>query len=512
MIQEKVKTLEEIEELVLKLKQEGRKIVHCHGVFDVVHYGHVRHFLSAKEQGDILIVTITPDRFIQKGPGRPFFTEEIRLEYLAAIQCIDYVVLNKWDTAIETIKIIRPDFYVKGKEVLNNKDIDKIEQEGKSGSNLSLEIDALKSVGGKLFLTEEVTFSASRIINQITSSISEETKEFLRNLKTKFDINKINEILDSLKDLKVLIIGDYILDEYIYGLSLEKTGKNPLIAYKRMNSETFLGGVFAVANHVSGFAKEVSLITCVGDDCFSYIDCNLNKGVEKNIFVQHGSKTLIKTRYLDNYTNAKLFEIYNTDELKIDEDHEERVLKYLETNLHRFDLIIVTDFGHGMLSFKIKEYLVNSDKFLAINSQLNAGNLGYNFITKYNRANFVSLSERELRLPFQEKTSDIKIPIIKLSQRLNLEKINITLGKSGSIYFQNGNYYNAPSFTTSPIDTVGAGDAVLSLTSLLSYKNIDPEIIPFLGNSIGALAVKIVGNKRPVDLQELKKFVAYVLK
>lgn len=512
MIQEKVKTLAEMGELVLKLKQEGKKIVHCHGVFDVVHYGHIRHFLSAKEQGDILIVTITPDRFIQKGPGRPFFTEDIRLEYLAAIQCIDYVALNNWDTAIETIKIIKPDFYVKGKEVLNNKDIDKIEQEGKSGSNLSLEMNSLKSVGGELFLTDEVTFSASRIINQITSAISEETKEFLRNLKIKFDITKINEILDSLKDLRVLIIGDAILDEYIYGSSLEKTGKNPLIAYKYMNSETFLGGVFAVANHVSGFAKEVSIVTCVGEDCFSYVDCNLNKGIEKNIFVQHGSKTLIKRRYLDKYTNAKLFEIYNTNELLIDKESEERTLRYLETNLHRFDLVIITDFGHGMLSSKIKEHLVNSNKFLAINSQLNAGNLGYNFITKYKRANFVSISERELRLPFQEKTKDIQIPIMKLSEQLNLDKINITLGKAGSVYFHNGNYYNAPSFTTNPIDTVGAGDAVLSLTSLLSYKNIYPEIIPFLGNSIGALAVNIIGNKRPVNLQELKKFVAYVLK
>ena len=165
-----------------------------------------------------------------------------------------------------------------------------------------------------------------------------------------------------------------------------------------------------------------------------------------------------------------------------------------------------------MISENLRKYLINCGKFLAVNCQLNGGNLGYNFITKYEKGDFVSLNDRELRLPFQEKTGDIKIPIKKLSERLNLNRINITLGKSGSIYYQDGEYFHTPSFTKEPKDTVGSGEAVFSITSLLSYKNVNPEIIPFLGNCIGALATKIIGNQRAVDPIELNKFVSYIMK
>jgi bifunctional ADP-heptose synthase (sugar kinase/adenylyltransferase) len=165
-----------------------------------------------------------------------------------------------------------------------------------------------------------------------------------------------------------------------------------------------------------------------------------------------------------------------------------------------------------MLTPKIIELLNNSNKFLAVNCQLNSGNLGYNFITKYPRANFVSINDRELRLPFQEKKGDIEIPIKKLNTQLSVDQINITLGKKGNIFYCKEEFFKSPSFTREPLDTIGSGDAVLSLTSLLAYKNIDPKLISFLGNSIGGLATRIMGNKRAVDPLELRRFISYILK
>ena len=309
-----------------------------------------------------------------------------------------------------------------------------------------------------------------------------------------------------------MIIGDSILDEYVYCQSMERSGKEALVAYKYTSTDIHLGGIFAVANSIAGFVEKLILISCIGENHQDLINKSLKENIQKMLFVQNGAKTLTKTRYVDDYTGKKTFQIYNTNELKIAIKDEEKIINYLKDNLDKFDIIIVPDFGHGMISENLRKYLINCGKFLAVNCQLNGGNLGYNFITKYEKGDFVSLNDRELRLPFQEKTGDIKIPIKKLSERLNLNRINITLGKSGSIYYQDGEYFHTPSFTKEPKDTVGSGEAVFSITSLLSYKNVNPEIIPFLGNCIGALATKIIGNQRAVDPIELNKFVSYIMK
>jgi len=509
MSEKKVIALEELGLVVEGLKREGKKIVHCHGNFDIVHYGHVRHFINAKEQGDVLIVTVTPDRFIHKGPDRPFFHEDIRLKQLAALECIDYVALNKWETAVETIRIIKPDVYAKGKEVLDNKGVDRVEDVGMS--KLEAEKKVLEENGGRLHLTDEVTFSSSRIINQITSSISDEAKEFLGNLRQNFGKEKILETLESLKNIKVLIMGDSILDEYIYCDSMERSGKEALVCYKFAEKEIHAGGVFAIANHLSGFLDNLTLITCAGNNHLELIESSLNKNIEKNIFIQD-SETLVKTRYLESYKGNKIFEVYNSNENVISKENEERIIKYLDENLERFDLVLIADFGHGMMSPKLIDYFCNSRKFLALNCQFNGGNLGFNFITKYRRADFVSLNEREMRLPLQEKSTNIEIPMAKLSNCLNLDKINLTRGKFGNTYYRRGEFISAPSFTKEPLDTIGSGDAVFALASLLAYKDVDSELFCFLANSIGALAVKIIGNRRAVDPEELRKFISYVLK
>jgi cytidyltransferase-like protein len=509
---DKIKTLEELINLISNLKTQGKKIVHCHGVFDFVHFGHVEHFIAAKKKGDILIVTLTPDRFIQKGPGRPYFNEEIRIKYLASLEVIDYVSLNKWDNAIEIIKLLKPDFYVKGKEVLGNKNIDEIKNGSETKSNLTLEIEALESVGGQFYLTDEMTFSSSSLINKFGELIPEETKNFLNKIKKEFNVEDIINILNSLKNLKVLVIGDSIFDEFIFVKALDKAGKEPLVAYSYLNSEIQLGGVFAVANQVACFSENVTLITCIGDDHYYFIDDRLDKSIQRNIFIQKSMKTITKTRYIDDYKKIKLFEIYNCEELEINNESENRIIKYLKDAISNFDLIIISDFGHGMISENIKNILSQSQKFLAINTQLNGGNMGYNYITKYNRADYISLNEKEIRIPFQEKKSEINIPIQKLSKYFNINKINITLGKLGSVYYYYNNFYKCPAFTKDSIDTTGAGDKILSIGSLLAYKNVNPNIFLFLTNSVGAISVNIIGNRRSIDHIELKKFINYILK
>ncbi len=512
MIEDKIKTLEELQEISDALRKERKKIVHCHGCFDLLHYGHIQHFVSSKKQGDILVVTITPDIYVKKGPGRPFFNEEIRLRHVAAVQAVDYVALNRWETAVETIKMLKPDVYCKGREVVENGQVDQVENGSCYQSNLAAEAEYLESIGGKLHLTDDITFSSSRIINQITAEIPEETKQFLRDLKFKFKPEEILEKLRSLEDVKVLVIGDSILDEYVYCSPMGMTGKETLIAYKFQDSQMQLGGVFAVANNLANFTKNVSLLTCVGDNTYEFVNNVLNKKIEANVFIQSGQKTMTKRRYINEYRKVKIFEVYNTDEFAVSQESEKRIFDYLDKNISRFDVVIAADYGHGLINRAVIDYLTSINKFLAVYCQFNGGNLGYNFITKYKRADFVLMNDSALRLPFQDKKTDIEAPIKKLNDYLSVNKINITLGKFGSIYYDGKEFYRANSLTQDVLDTMGTDDAVLSLTSLLAYKNTEPILLPFLGNCVGALAVKIMGNTRPVDPIELKKFISYILK
>lgn len=516
MSEKKVISIEDLEKVVQLHKTNGKKVVMCHGCFDLVHFGHILHFEEAKQQGDILFVTVTPDEYIQKGPDRPFFHQDIRLRQLAAQESIDYVALNKWPTAVETIRLLKPDVYVKGEEVLNNKEVDVVQTRNRKASNLSLEEETVKSLGGRVYYTRQPSFSSSSIINRITSAIPEESKEFLSGLRKKYKAEDFLNQLKQLEDVRVLLIGDSIFDEYIYCKAMEKSGKEALISYKLMDSETHLGGVFTVANQLSKFTKNLSLITCTGEEDtpkeYSLINNSLNPRIEKHIFSEIGKKTIKKTRFVDDYKGNKIFQHYNSDEIEISPENEERILDCLETRIKDFDLVLISDYGHGLITQRIIDYLSESEKFLAINCQLNGGNLGYNFITKYKKANFISLNERELRLPFQEKKSEINVPIKRLANQLSAEKIIVTSGKYGSTYYDKGNFFYSPSLVKEPLDTIGAGDSVFSLTSLLAYKDFEPELIPFFGNSIGGLSVRIMGNRRSVDQVELNKFISYLLK
>ena len=150
----------EIEELVLKIgdyRACGKKVVHCHGCFDLMHPGHIKYLQAAKDMGDILIVTLTPDQFVDKGPGRPVFNQQLRAESLAALECVDLVAINKWPTAENTLRLLKPDIYVKGQEFENLED---------AAGKIQKEAEVLNQIGGELRFTREIVFSSSELINK----------------------------------------------------------------------------------------------------------------------------------------------------------------------------------------------------------------------------------------------------------------------------------------------------------------------------------------------------------
>ena len=150
----------EISELTSQISQrrsEGKTIVHCHGCFDLMHPGHIKYFQAARAMGDVLVVTLSPDRFVDKGPGRPVFNERLRAESIAALECVDYVSINEWPTAEETLRRLRPDIYVKGQE------FEKLED--KTGK-IQKEVEVIKEIGAKIRFTHEIVFSSTELLNR----------------------------------------------------------------------------------------------------------------------------------------------------------------------------------------------------------------------------------------------------------------------------------------------------------------------------------------------------------
>ena len=146
-----------LSEKLTVLRSEGRKIVYCHGCFDLMHPGHIKYFQASKKMGDILVVTVTPDRFVDKGPGRPVFAENLRAESIAALECVDYVAINRWATAEETLRLLRPDYYVKGQEFEKLKD--------KTGK-IQKEVEVVNEINAEMKFTHEIVFSSTKLINE----------------------------------------------------------------------------------------------------------------------------------------------------------------------------------------------------------------------------------------------------------------------------------------------------------------------------------------------------------
>lgn len=153
----KILEISELADRIARCRSEGKTIVHCHGCFDLMHPGHIKYMQAAKMMGDVLVVTISPDRFVDKGPDRPVFNENLRAECLAALECVDYVTINKWPTAEETLRLLKPNIYVKGQEFENIED--------KTGK-IQKEVTVIKEIGAEIRFTHEIVFSSTELLNK----------------------------------------------------------------------------------------------------------------------------------------------------------------------------------------------------------------------------------------------------------------------------------------------------------------------------------------------------------
>jgi len=502
----KIKTIDELAQ-VLSSERTNKTVVLCHGVFDLLHVGHIRYFEQAKKNGDILLVTVTPDRFVNKGPTRPVFSEMLRAEAIASLEIVDYVAINKWPTAVETIQILKPDIYAKGSEYKDtNKDI--------TGKIIDEE-NAIKSIGGSIIFTEDITFSSSQLINKNLSIFSEETREFLTQFSNNYSSDQVLQFLKQAEKFKILVIGESIIDEYNYCDPVGMTTKDPIIAVKYLSKEKFAGGILAAANHLANFCHSVDIITMLGEfeTDEQYVRENLNIAITPFFFYKRNSPTIVKRRFIASHLSQKLFELHEINDNEIDKEQETLLNEIFEEKIPEYDIVIVIDYGHGMLTKDLIKTICNKAKFLAVNTQSNAGNRGFNVISKYSKADFISLNQSELVLEERNRHCDIKDSIENVLRKISCPRILITRGSYGNVYYNvTEGFVETPAFANKVVDRMGAGDAVISLSSLCAFQNAPKEVIGFIANAVASQAVAIVGHRTSIEPVPLYKYITTLMK
>jgi len=435
------------------------KIVLAHGVFDLLHLGHVRHLEAARRMGDYLIVSITGDKFVNKGPGRPAFSSVQRAEMVGALSCVGQVLIGCSPNAVSTIESVKPDIFVKGADYRDSLDPE--------------ERAAVERVGGRVEFTDEETFSSSTLIN-----------DHIRE-RPPFKLNEILPWFDRIKDYRAFVVGDQIIDEYQYVIPMGKPPKEHILACRWQHEESFVGGVIATAAYLGPFVARADVLAGF-------------------------MPPVTKQRFVDPSQMRKLFEVCYFVEDEPTTDLQRAFENQIAEKAPHAEITVVTDYGHGLLGPSSINLLQRAAPWLAVNCQTNSANLGFNLITKYRRADYICLDENEARLALRERHA----PLTELARRLGeiTSKVAITCGKDGCVtHSVGGETHELPAVAKSVVDTIGAGDAYFAVTAPLVAAGMPLHQAGFVGNVMAALQVGKVGHQ-PITKPDLLRAITGLLK
>ena len=492
-----------------KLKKEGKQIALCHGVFDLVHPGHIIHLQQAKQMADILVVSITAAEYVRKGPGRPYFNDEMRLKVLEALEYVDYVMLSEGYTVDDIIESVEPDLYIKGEEYAKeNEDIT---------GKITAERELVELHGGKVAYTSGQVFSSTKLINTALSGLPEDVIQYMEQFIKRYSMEDIKKYAEKAEKLKVLVVGDVIIDKYTYcivhGLMSKDMGYSSKLEY----SEEYLGGAAAVARHLSSFTENVTLMSIVGNEEEMRLKLfdGLADKMRLKLTYSNEFPTIVKHRYLTRNEKReeyrKIFSINNIPErMEYEEEAREEFYRGLLDRIEEFDVVFLCDFGHGLIDEKVGEIIQQRAKYLVLNCQTNSTNYGLNVITKYHRADVFTLDQKELKLAFPMYIANENCALQKLSEYLGGNGW-LTRGSFGAYGIEDQKIYDCPAFTLSVKDTIGAGDAFYSLAGLYAAAGASVELGTFMGNIAGALGANIVGNREAVEKVNVLKYAGTLL-
>ena len=500
----KIVSFAEAPALFDKLRGEGKRLVQCHGTFDLVHPGHIVHLEDAKKLGDALVVTVTDEKHVNKGPGRPYFNDALRVRTLAALACVDYVVLVPHTAAIEAIETVKPDIYCKGTEYADaTNDVT---------GNIHDDVATVQKHGGEVRYLGEVVFSSTRLLNRHFETTNTELAEFCGQLASRVSPTDLADAVNGFAGLRVLVVGDAIFDKYSFVKVQGLTSKNRIISGRYLEEEAQAGGALAVYRHIKQFTPEVRLVSLLGTEHWLEPTLRMFLPTQDDATVRDPDfVSIIKQRYVEPVSEGKdLSKLFSVNFIDADAPKQaviDRVLGKLEAEIKSADLVVLADFGHGLMQQAVRDFLQDSGVFLALNCQTNSNNHGFNIISRqYRRADVFSLDEQEMLLSCGRRHVDFAAELDKLRGHLNARAGWLTRGAVKTIGVDaDGSNAACPPLGDDITDTIGAGDAFFSVMALAAKSELPVDLTTFLGQLAGAQAVKIVGNREPISKAVLLK-------
>ena len=495
---DKIKTAKEIMQIIGD-RPRSKKVIMCHGNFDIVHPGHIRHLMFASARADILIASLTCDIHITKGDNRPYVPEELRALNLSVLDMVDYVIIDSNQKPIENIKIIKPDIFAKGSDYISD---------GMHSKTLE-EKDLVESYGGEIIFTPgDIVFSSTSIIDQKPPKLKYEKLRFLLEAE-KIKFKSLYDVLENFNTKEILVLGDTIVDSYTETEMIGGQTKTPTISVRYIDKKDYVGGAGIVSKHLASAGAKVNFSSVLGND-------NLKEYVEKDIRLHNIKFDSIiddsrPTTNKNVITNGvyKLLKVDHLDNRAISDNILDKIIENISA--FKGDAIIFSDFRHGIFNANSIPKLVDAipdNVFKVADSQV-ASRWGN--ILEFQGFDLITPNEREARFSLGDQDSVIRPLAKELYDKANCKNLLLKLGEKGIIVYRESidsgrlrSFFALDSFTESVVDPVGAGDAMLAYSTLsfLSTKNILVSAI--IGLVAASLECEYDGNI-PVKPLEIKK-------
>jgi cytidyltransferase-like protein len=481
-------------------------------VFDLLHPGHVSHLQEAKALGDRLVVSVTRDEHVRNGPGRPVFPDDLRMSTLAALEVVDYVVLSEHPTAIPAIDVIQPDVFAKGRKY---EDLEADVAESFAG-----ETEAVERHGGEIGYLGRVVFSSTKLLNRHFDAMPAPALSWAEGFAGRHSRDDIRRVVDAMRDLHVLVVGEVIVDEYIRCETQGITVKDHIPSVRRFDSERQWGGSYAVARHLANFCGGVTLAGIAGPDdeiVRPETPAGAPEEIAREFVTDPGARTVLKQRYVvENPKREELAKVFSVKDMAdpwdISAESRARYRERLSELMAEHDMVVITDYGHGLLDPETMGLLQARSPYLALNCQTNSSNFGFNPITRYQRADTFSVDQLELHLAYRDRGGAEPVLLARLREELRARAAWLTLGSSGALgATAEGVEPLAPALTLHVRDTIGAGDAFFALAGLCARMEEPVEVGTFLGQIAGALAANVTGNVEAVQREDLLNFASMIL-
>ena len=492
----KIKTQDELR-AIIGPRPRKRSVIMCHGVFDLVHPGHIRHLMYAKSKADLLVVSLTCDAHVSKAHFRPFVPQDLRAMNLAALEVVDYVMIDSQASPIANIKDLQPDCFAKGYEY---------SKEGLHPKTRE-ELKALESYGGEFIFTPgDVIYSSSAIIEQAPPKISAEKLLMLMESEgVTFD--EVKGSLASLAGLRAHVIGDTIVDSHTSCMLIGGAAKTPTFSVKYERQVDFLGGAAVVSKHLREAGASVEFSTVLGDDPLKELVLTdlAHHGVVCHPVIDHTRPTTQKTVFIAS--GYHLLKVDRLDNRPISEKLFEQLKDSVASS--RADVFIFSDFRHGLFSARTIPQLtalVPQGAFRAADSQV-ANRWGN--IVDFQGCDLITPNEREARFALADQDSVIRPLALELYKKAHCQTLMLKLGDRGLITYRAPNddvrsFFTMESFAGHVVDPVGAGDALLAYSSLALATSRSPVIASILGSMAAGVACEREGNQ-PVSPNDILK-------